>query len=233
MPKKRSSSKAWLREHREDPYVQRAQRDGYRSRSSYHALLELQEKDRLIPTTVTTVLEFVADGTVLLVVTIAGALVVSPVGRGHRFGYSTQTRTASQGTKWRVNPGRFHARAWSTKEHLRGRSLRRSRAQLRGISQHGACYISGIAEMDQEKDMNHTCPSYDGGSDAACARPRRLVPGGGSTRRCSEGRGLSPPTSCPWIPWKTWRFITGGFHAKTRLRRGDSCSSSMVRLWTL
>lgn len=47
MPKKRSSSRAWLREHRDDPYVQRAQREGYRSRACYK-LLELQEKDRLI-----------------------------------------------------------------------------------------------------------------------------------------------------------------------------------------
>jgi 23S rRNA (uridine2552-2'-O)-methyltransferase len=47
MAKKKSSSKAWLKEHREDPYVQRAQREGYRSRSCYK-LLELQEKDRLI-----------------------------------------------------------------------------------------------------------------------------------------------------------------------------------------
>ncbi len=46
MPKKRSSSKAWLKEHREDPYVQRAQKEGYRSRACYK-LLELQEKDRL------------------------------------------------------------------------------------------------------------------------------------------------------------------------------------------
>jgi 23S rRNA (uridine2552-2'-O)-methyltransferase len=45
--KKRSSSKAWLREHREDPYVQRALREGYRSRACYK-LLEIQEKDRLI-----------------------------------------------------------------------------------------------------------------------------------------------------------------------------------------
>ena len=47
MPKKRSSSKAWLREHREDAFVQQAQKDGYRSRACYK-LLELQEKDRLI-----------------------------------------------------------------------------------------------------------------------------------------------------------------------------------------
>ncbi|MEL7044860.1 MAG: 23S rRNA (uridine(2552)-2'-O)-methyltransferase RlmE [Pseudomonadota bacterium] len=47
MAKKRSSSKAWLREHREDPFVQQAQRDGYRSRACYK-LLELQERDRLI-----------------------------------------------------------------------------------------------------------------------------------------------------------------------------------------
>ncbi len=47
MPKKRSSSKAWLKEHRDDPYVQQAQREGYRSRACYK-LLELQERDRLI-----------------------------------------------------------------------------------------------------------------------------------------------------------------------------------------
>lgn len=47
MAKKKSSSKAWLKEHRDDPYVQQAQRDGYRSRASYK-LLEIQEKDSLI-----------------------------------------------------------------------------------------------------------------------------------------------------------------------------------------
>ncbi len=47
MAKKRSSSKAWLKEHRDDPFVQRAQREGYRSRACYK-LLELQDRDRLI-----------------------------------------------------------------------------------------------------------------------------------------------------------------------------------------
>ncbi len=47
MAKKRSSSKAWLKEHREDPYVQQAQRDGYRSRACYK-LLELQARDGLL-----------------------------------------------------------------------------------------------------------------------------------------------------------------------------------------
>jgi 23S rRNA (uridine2552-2'-O)-methyltransferase len=47
MAKKRSSSKAWLKEHRDDPFVQQAQREGYRSRACYK-LLELQEKDRLL-----------------------------------------------------------------------------------------------------------------------------------------------------------------------------------------
>lgn len=47
MVKKRSSSKAWLKEHREDAYVLQAQRDGYRSRACYK-LLELQEKDQLL-----------------------------------------------------------------------------------------------------------------------------------------------------------------------------------------
>lgn len=47
MAKKRSSSKAWLREHHDDPYVQRAKKEGYRSRACYK-LLELQERDALI-----------------------------------------------------------------------------------------------------------------------------------------------------------------------------------------
>jgi 23S rRNA (uridine2552-2'-O)-methyltransferase len=47
MAKKRSSSKAWLKEHRDDSYVQQALREGYRSRACYK-LLELQDKDRLM-----------------------------------------------------------------------------------------------------------------------------------------------------------------------------------------
>lgn len=47
MAKKRSSSKAWLKEHREDPYVQQAVRDGYRSRACYK-LLEINQRDKLL-----------------------------------------------------------------------------------------------------------------------------------------------------------------------------------------
>lgn len=41
------SSNQWLKEHVNDPYVQRAQREGYRSRASYK-LLELIKKDKLV-----------------------------------------------------------------------------------------------------------------------------------------------------------------------------------------
>jgi len=41
------SSKDWLKEHFEDVYVQRAQKDGYRARAAYK-LLEIQEKDKII-----------------------------------------------------------------------------------------------------------------------------------------------------------------------------------------
>ncbi|WP_456408373.1 23S rRNA (uridine(2552)-2'-O)-methyltransferase RlmE [Thiolapillus sp.] len=41
------SSHQWMQRHVNDEYVQRAQRDGYRSRASYK-LLELQEKDRIL-----------------------------------------------------------------------------------------------------------------------------------------------------------------------------------------
>ena len=41
------TSKAWIREHINDPFVQRAKREGYRSRASYK-LLEIDERDRLL-----------------------------------------------------------------------------------------------------------------------------------------------------------------------------------------
>jgi 23S rRNA (uridine2552-2'-O)-methyltransferase len=41
------TSKAWMREHINDPYVQKAKAEGYRSRAAYK-LLELDRKDRLL-----------------------------------------------------------------------------------------------------------------------------------------------------------------------------------------
>ncbi len=41
------TSKQWMREHVNDPYVQRAQKEGYRSRAAYK-LLEIDEQDHLI-----------------------------------------------------------------------------------------------------------------------------------------------------------------------------------------
>lgn len=41
------SSKAWMREHVTDPYVQRAKAEGYRSRAAFK-LMELDAKDRLL-----------------------------------------------------------------------------------------------------------------------------------------------------------------------------------------
>ena len=41
------TSKQWMMEHVNDPFVQRAQKDGYRSRAAYK-LLEIDERDRLI-----------------------------------------------------------------------------------------------------------------------------------------------------------------------------------------
>jgi 23S rRNA (uridine2552-2'-O)-methyltransferase len=41
------TSKAWMREHVNDPYVQKARADGYRSRAAYK-LLEMDKKDRLL-----------------------------------------------------------------------------------------------------------------------------------------------------------------------------------------
>ena len=47
MGKKKSSSRAWLKEHHDDVYVQRAQKEGYRSRAVYK-LLEINDKDQVI-----------------------------------------------------------------------------------------------------------------------------------------------------------------------------------------
>ena len=47
MGKKKSSSRAWLREHHDDVYVQRAHKEGYRSRAVYK-LKEINDKDRII-----------------------------------------------------------------------------------------------------------------------------------------------------------------------------------------
>ena len=44
---KSKSSKKWLKEHFDDEYVQRAKKEGYRSRAVYK-LIEIQNKDRLI-----------------------------------------------------------------------------------------------------------------------------------------------------------------------------------------
>lgn len=41
------SSSAWMQEHLDDPYVKRAQKDGYRARAAYK-LLEINEKTNLI-----------------------------------------------------------------------------------------------------------------------------------------------------------------------------------------
>ena len=46
------SSNRWLEEHVNDPFVKKAQMDGYRSRSSYK-LLEINAKDKLIQPTMT------------------------------------------------------------------------------------------------------------------------------------------------------------------------------------
>src|SRR5574340_1079990 len=41
------TSKQWMREHINDPYVQLAQKEGYRSRAAYK-LLEIDARDRLL-----------------------------------------------------------------------------------------------------------------------------------------------------------------------------------------
>lgn len=45
--KRSKTSKQWMNEHVNDPYVQKAQKEGYRSRAAYK-LLEIDERDRLL-----------------------------------------------------------------------------------------------------------------------------------------------------------------------------------------
>ncbi len=45
--KRSKTSKQWMMEHVTDPYVQRAQKEGYRSRAAYK-LLEIDERDHLL-----------------------------------------------------------------------------------------------------------------------------------------------------------------------------------------
>lgn len=46
-PKRTKSGKAWMHEHVTDPYVKKAQQDGYRSRAAYK-LLEIDKRDHLL-----------------------------------------------------------------------------------------------------------------------------------------------------------------------------------------
>lgn len=46
-PKRTKSGRAWMHEHVTDPYVKKAQTDGYRSRAAYK-LLEIDARDRLL-----------------------------------------------------------------------------------------------------------------------------------------------------------------------------------------
>ena len=47
MGKKKSSSRAWLKEHHDDIFVRRAQKEGYRSRAVYK-LMEINDKDQIL-----------------------------------------------------------------------------------------------------------------------------------------------------------------------------------------
>ena len=52
--KRSKTSKQWMNEHVNDPYVQRAQKEGYRSRAAYK-LLEINDKDHLLKSGMTVV----------------------------------------------------------------------------------------------------------------------------------------------------------------------------------
>ena len=54
------SSRAWMREHLDDPFVKKAQKEGYRARAAYK-LLEIQEKYKIIKPGMT-VVDYCAGG---------------------------------------------------------------------------------------------------------------------------------------------------------------------------
>ena len=45
--KKNKTNRAWVHDHLNDPYVQRARAEGYRARAAYK-LLEIDERDQLL-----------------------------------------------------------------------------------------------------------------------------------------------------------------------------------------
>ncbi|MBU1263023.1 MAG: RlmE family RNA methyltransferase [Gammaproteobacteria bacterium] len=53
-PKRTKSGSAWMHEHVTDPYVKKAQQDGYRSRAAYK-LLEIDKRDHLLRPSITVV----------------------------------------------------------------------------------------------------------------------------------------------------------------------------------
>ncbi|MEW5966519.1 MAG: RlmE family RNA methyltransferase [Pseudomonadota bacterium] len=53
-PKRTKSGRAWMHEHVTDPYVKKAQQDGYRSRAAYK-LLEIDQRDHLLKSGMTVV----------------------------------------------------------------------------------------------------------------------------------------------------------------------------------
>ncbi|MHB8824105.1 MAG: RlmE family RNA methyltransferase [Thiobacillus sp.] len=53
-PKRTKSGSAWMHEHVTDPYVKKAQQDGYRSRAAYK-LLEIDKRDHLLRPSMTVV----------------------------------------------------------------------------------------------------------------------------------------------------------------------------------
>jgi 23S rRNA (uridine2552-2'-O)-methyltransferase len=74
--KRSKTSKQWMHEHVTDPYVQRAQKDGYRARAAYK-LIEIDERDRLIKPGMTVVDLGAAPGSWSQVAAAKGAKVIA------------------------------------------------------------------------------------------------------------------------------------------------------------
>lgn len=74
--KRSKTSKQWMQEHVSDPYVQRAQKDGYRARAAYK-LLEIDEHDHLIKSGMVVVDLGAAPGSWSQVAAAKGAKVIA------------------------------------------------------------------------------------------------------------------------------------------------------------
>lgn len=138
MARSRSSGR-WLKEHFDDPYVKRAQEEGYRSRAVYK-LKEIQERDRLIRPGMTVVdLGAAPGGWSQLAARLVG-------GRGGVIALDILPMDPLSGVDFIEGDFREEAVLERLKETLRGRAVDLVISDM-------APNISGVRAVDQPRAM--------------------------------------------------------------------------------